>query len=149
MAVLVRNLFIFFIIIFCLLLAGFFWSIENRLPTRDYSELVRDLAQRNVSAMSFTGGKVGVTTKTGERYSTTVMDPSGLAAAVVDDTVRITVHEDYTLYYFQGGLFFFALLLGSVIWFSLQGRRGSEGNPKFARDKRIGPHLPWQQGDVR
>ena len=139
MAVLVRNLFIFFIIIFCLLLAGFFWSIENRLPTRDYSELVLDLAQRNVSAMSFTGGKVGVTTKTGERYSTMVMDPSGLAAAVVDDTVRITVHEDYTLYYFQGGLFFFALLLGSVIWFSLQGRRGSEGNPKFARDKRIGP----------
>jgi cell division protease FtsH len=139
MAILVRNLFIFFIIICCLLLAGFFWTIENRLPIRDYSELVRDLAQRNVSALSFTGGKVGVTTKTGERYSTTVMNPSGLAAAVVDDTVRITVHEDYTLYYFQGGLFFFALLLGSVIWFSLQGRRGSEGSQKFARDKRIGP----------
>ncbi len=139
MAVLVRNLFIFFIIIFCLLLAGFFWAIENRLPTRDYSELVRDLAEQNVSALSFTGGKVGVTTKTGERYSATVMDPSGLAGAVVDDTVRITVHEDYTLYYFQGGLFFFALLLGSVIWFSLYGRRGSEGSEKFARDKRIGP----------
>jgi cell division protease FtsH len=139
MAVLARNLLIFFIIICCVFLAGFFWTIENRLPTRDYSELVADLARQNVSALSFYGGKVGVTTKTGERYSTTVMDPSGLAAAVVNDTVRITVREDYTLYYFQGGLFFFALLLGSVIWFSLYGRRGSEGSEKFARDKRNGP----------
>ena len=139
MAILVRNLFIFFILIGCLFLAGFLWTIENRLPTRDYSELVRDLAGRNVSALSFTGGKVGVTTNAGERYSTTVIDPSGLAAAVVDNSVRIAVHEDYTLYYFQGGLFFFALLLGSVIWFSLQHSRRSEGDQKFARDKRIGP----------
>lgn len=139
MAILVRNLFIFFIVLCCLFLAGFFWAIENRLPSRDYTELVRDLAQQNVAALSFTGGKVRVTTKAGEQYSSTVIDPSGLAAAVADDSVRIAVHEDYTLYYFQGGLFFFALLLLSVIYFSLQGRRRAGDDLKFARDKRIGP----------
>ncbi len=139
MAIVVRNLFIFFIILGCLLLAGFYWTIENRLESRDYTELVRDLAQQNVAALSFTGGKVRVTTKAGVQYSSTVIDPSGLAAAVADDSVRIAVHEDYTLYYFQGGLFFFALLLLSVIWFSLQGRRRIEDDLKFARDKRIGP----------
>ena len=128
MAILVRNLFIFFIILCCLFLAGFFWTIENRLPSRDYSELVRDLAQHNISALVFTGGKVRVTTKSGERYGTTVLDPSGMAAAVEDEAVRISVHEDYTLYYFQGGLFLFALLLAGVIWLSLQGRRNSEGD---------------------
>ncbi len=139
MAILVRNLFIFFIVLGGLLLAGFFWTMENRLPSRDYTELTRDLAQQNVVALDFTGGKVRVMTKEGGQYSTMAIDPSGLAATVADDSVRITVHEDYTLYYFQGGLFFFALLLLSVIWFSLQGRRKSEVEAKFARDKRIGP----------
>ena len=142
MAILVRNLFIFFILLCCLFLAGFFWTIENRLSSRDYSELVRDLAQHNVSAMSFTGTKVRVTTKSGERYGTTVLDPSSMAAAVADDTVSISVHEDYTLYYFQGGLFLFALLLAGVIWFSLQSRRNLEGDQKFARDKLTEPASP-------
>ncbi len=139
MAILVRNLFIFFIVLGGLLLAGFFWTMENRLPSRDYTELRGDLARQNVVALDFTGGKVRVRTREGGQYSTMVIDPSGLAAKVADDSVRITVHEDYTLYYFQGGLFFFALLLLSVIWFSLQGRRKTEGELKFARDKRIGP----------
>jgi cell division protease FtsH len=139
MAIVIRNLFIFFIVLCCLFMAGFFWTMENKLPTRDYSELLKDLARQDVAALDFTGGKVRVTTKAGEHYSTTVIDPSGLAEAMSDDSVRITVHEDYTLYYFQGGLFFFALLLGCIIWFSLQSRRNADGNGRFASDKRIGP----------
>ena len=139
MAIVVRNLLIFFIILACFLLGFFSWSIENRLPVRNYTELVQQLAEKNVAALTFTGHKVEVSTKDGGHYITRVMDPSSLAASVSGGAVPITVNEDYTLYYFQGGLFFFALMLGSVIWFSLQTRRRSEGESRFARDKRILP----------
>ena len=139
MAIVVRNLLIFFIILACFLLGFFFWSIENRLPVRNYTELVQQLAEKNVAALTFTGNKVEVSTKDGVFYVTRVMDPSSLAASVSGGAVRISVNEDYTLYYFQGGLFFFALMLGSVIWFSLQTKRRSDGESRFARDKRILP----------
>jgi len=139
MAIVVRNLLVFFIIFACFLLGFFSWSIENRLPVRNYTELVQQLAEKNVAALTFTGHKVEVSTKDGGHYITRVMDPSSLAASVSGGAVPITVNEDYTLYYFQGGLFFFALMLGSVIWFSLQTRRRSEGESRFARDKRILP----------
>lgn len=139
MAILVRNLFIFFIVIFCLLLVWFFQAMENRLPSRDYTELVQDLAQHNVSALDITGEKVRVTTKAGVQYSTRVINPSDLTVERAGDSIKIAVHGDYTLYYFQGGLFFFALLLFAVIWFSLQGKSRSDNDLKFARDKKIGP----------
>jgi len=129
----------FFIILVCFLLGLFFWSIENRLPVRNYTELVQQLAEKNVAALSFTGNKVEVSTRDGGHYVTRVMDPSSLAASVSGGAVPIAVNEDYTLYYFQGGLFFFALMLGSVIWFSLQARRRGEEESRFARDKRILP----------
>lgn len=139
MAIVVRNVLIFFVVIFCCFLAFFFWSIENRLPVRNYTELVQQLAENKVTALDFTGSRVEVSTDDGIRYVARVMDPSGLAGSIAGGRVRITVNEDYTLYYFQGGLFFFALLLGSVIWFSLHSRRRTEDESKFARDKRIFP----------
>ncbi|MGB5232961.1 MAG: ATP-dependent zinc metalloprotease FtsH [Desulfoprunum sp.] len=139
MVIVVRNLLIFFIILVCFLLGLLFWSIENRLPVRNYTELVQQLAEKNVAALSFTGNKVEVSTRDGGHYVTRVMDPSSLAASVSGGAVPIAVNEDYTLYYFQGGLFFFALMLGSVIWFSLQARRRGEEESRFARDKRILP----------
>jgi cell division protease FtsH len=139
MAIVVRNVLIFFIGIFCCLLAYFFWTIENRLPVRNYTELMQQLEENSVASLDFTGNKVEVSTKDGMRYVTRVMDPSGLAASVAGGKVRISVNEDFSPYYFQGGVALFVLMLGSVIWFSLQARRRAEEESKFARDKRVFP----------
>ena len=139
MAIVVRNLLIFFIGIFCCLLAYFFWTMENRLPVRNYTELVQQLADNTVAELDFTGSKVVVRTTDGTRYVTRVMDPSGLAASVAGGRVRISVNEDYSIYYFQGGIVLFGLILGAVIWFSLHARRSAEEESKFARDKRVSP----------
>jgi cell division protease FtsH len=139
MAILVRNLFIFFIVLSSLFLVGLFLSIEQRLPERDYSEFLQDLKAKAITDIDFTGNKADITLKSGFRYAARVPDVADLTEKIPISTTRITLHEDYTLYYFQGGLFAFALALAFVVWVSFTaGRREQEIN-KFASDKLITP----------
>jgi cell division protease FtsH len=135
MAILVRNLFIFFIILACLFLAGIFLTLETRLPARDYSELVEHLNNNEVASIDLTGSRADVDLKSGFRYSTRVPDARRFLADNPAARVRVAYHEDYTLYYFQGGIFAFALALAFVIWLSTSSAKGEAQGSKFASDK--------------
>jgi cell division protease FtsH len=139
MAILVRNLFIFFIVLSSLFLVGFFLSIEQRLPERDYSEFLQDLRGKAITDVDFTGNKADISLKSGFRYATRVPDVAALAAEIPISTTRITLHEDYTLYYFQGGLFALALALAFVVWVSITAKKSEQEKNKFASDKLITP----------
>jgi cell division protease FtsH len=139
MAILVRNLFIFFIILSSLFLVGFFLSIEQRLPERDYSEFLQDLRGKAITDIEFTGNKADITLKSGFRYAARVPDVAALAMEIPISTTRITLHEDYTLYYFQGGLFALALALAFVVWVSISAKKSEQETNKFASDKLITP----------
>lgn len=137
MAILVRNLFVFFIVLFALLLTGLFLSIEKRLPEKGYSHFLQDLGAEEITDIAFTGNKARVTLKSGYRYATRVADVSSLLPGIPSSSTEVTFNDDYTLYYFQGGLFGLALALGFVVWISLSARREKESNNKFASDKLI------------
>jgi cell division protease FtsH len=139
MAILVRNLFIFFIVLSILFMTGIFLTIEQRLPNRDYSEFLLDLRGKAITDINFTGNKADITLRSGFRYAVRVPDATSLTAEIPISTTRVTFHEDYTLYYFQGGLFALALVLAFIVWSSLSTRRTEQVTNKFASDKLITP----------
>ncbi|MGB3211780.1 MAG: ATP-dependent zinc metalloprotease FtsH [Desulforhopalus sp.] len=139
MAILVRNLFIFFIILSALSVGGLFLSIEQRLPERDYSEFLQDLNSNDITNIDFTGNRANTTLKSGFKYAVRVPDVATLAEKLPASTIRITLHQDYTSYYFQGGLFALALSLAFIVYISLTVRRTEEEKNKFASDKLISP----------
>lgn len=139
MAILVRNLFIFFIVLCCVAMGGIFLVIEKRLPQRDYSEFLQHVKNNEITEVDFTGNRADITVKSGLRYSTQVPDASKLAEDIPFSTTRISFKEDYTLYYFQGGLFVLALALAFVIYISFSARKNEEGSTRFASDKLINP----------
>ncbi len=139
MAILVRNLFIFFIVLASLFLVGFFLSIEQRLPERDYSEFLQDLKANEITDIEFTGNKADITLKSGYKYSARVPDAAKLLTENPLSTIRVKILGDYTLYYFQGGLFALALALAFVVWISLTAKKTENGTNKFASDKLITP----------
>lgn len=137
MALLARNLFIFFIVLSCALLIGLFMIIETRLPERDYSEFLQNLREKEIAEIDFTGNLAKVTLTSGFRYSTRVPGAARLVADMPSSPARINFHEDYTTYYFQGGLFAFGVALAFVIWVSITAARNIDRNTKFASDRLI------------
>lgn len=139
MAILVRNLFIFLIILACTSMAGFFLILEKRLPEGAYSELLANLREENIASIDFTGNRAEVTLKSGFRYAARVPDAAKLSAEPALAASRITFHKDYSLYFFQGGLFALALGLALVIWISISARKSESSSTRFASDKLITP----------
>ncbi len=139
MAILARNVFIYFLLLSALLVGGVFLSIENRLPGKDYSDLIVDISEDSVEGISFTGTKASVVLVSGYQYDTRVGDPSVLVDQLAGSRVKISFFEDYTRYYFQTGLFLFIVSLGFVVWISLSARKREGAENKFASDKLISP----------
>jgi cell division protease FtsH len=137
MAILVRNLFIFFIVLCCAALGGIFLTIEKRLPERAYNEFIQHLKEGEIAEIDFTGNRADITDNSGFRYSVRVPDASKLTAEIPLSTKRVSFHEDYTLYYFQGGLFALALVLAFIIYVSFSARKNEESSTRFASDKLI------------
>lgn len=139
MAIIVRNLFIFFIVLFSLFMVGFFLNMEKRLPEKEYSQFLQDLRGNAIAQIRFTGNKAEIALTSGYRYVARVPDAASLTDEIPVATTRVSFHEDYTLYYFQGGLFALALALAFVVWMSISARKTEEEKNRFASDKLISP----------
>ncbi len=137
MAILVRNLFIFFIFLSCVFLLGFFLILETRLPERDYSEFLQNLREKEITEIDVTGNLAKVTLASGFRYSVRVPGAARLVSETPEVSSRINFHEDYTTYYFQGGLFAIGVALAFVIWISITAARNVDRNAKFASERLI------------
>ncbi len=147
MAILIRNLFIFVLVLAAGGVGALAYSLEHRLPLQNFSQLGQDLQAGEITDLQINGSSVTATTRSGLRYRTLAPEPHLLFSRLDPSALTIRYQADYTLYYFQGGLFFFALALASVIWISLATikRRQQEAEKHFARDKRIIPSSHVQQ----
>lgn len=139
MAILVRNLFIYFILLLCLAAAGFFYTLERRLPETDYSDFIDYLEGGEISKIDFTGNKADILLGSGYRYSVKVADAQKIVSDYPSTTVGIRFHEDYTLYYFQGGLFLLAFVTIFIVWISISASKREDADQQFAKDKLISP----------
>jgi len=139
---LTRNLFIFFL----LLAAGgclyFFYTLEQRLPARDYSQLVKELRAQTVRSLEVTGDRVVVTNASDFSYAVIIPDPHRLLSTLSAETIRITFHKDYTATVLYLLLLAVASTLILITLFSLREKTpAKEKRKKFGSDKLINPKL--------
>lgn len=140
MAILIRNLFIFFL--FTVILAGSygFWKLEHQLRTVTYSEFRYCLANHDIESTTFTGNKVIVMHKGGDSYETTVPNPEKLISELQDRNIQIIFKKDRTELIFQAVIIgYLVLLLLTVIISLSRKKRIDEDENKFASDKLILP----------
>lgn len=145
MAILVRNLFIYFLILAGISLGGLFYSIEQKLPQKTFTEFKEDVALKEISEVQFTGTRADVINKSGYKYSTRVAEPNVAAQNLADASVKITFAEDYTGYYFQVALFLLGISFIFVIWVSLSSIKKTDSKDKFASKKLISAHTNYER----
>ncbi len=140
MAILIRNLFIFFL--FTVIIGGAYglWKLEHTLRTVTYSEFRHCLVNHDLASTTFTGNKVIATHKAGDSYETTVPNPEKLISELQERNIQIIFKKDRSEQVFQGvALIYIVLLLLTVIISLSKKKRLEEEENKFASDKLILP----------
>ena len=139
MAILVRNVLIFFIICFFFFMAGLVFYIETRLPQKDYSELLDDLDSGSVVSIVVQNDILTVTTHAGHQYTAVVQEPAYLTSSWHRNSVRVSYRKDYSKFVFWGiSLVFFTSLL-LISWLSLKVKNEETKGQAFANEKLVMP----------
>jgi cell division protease FtsH len=141
MAILIRNLFIFFI--FTVILGGCygFWVLEHRLRTVSYSEFRYCLLNHDLVSTTFIGNKVIATHKAGDSYETSVPNAEKLISELQDKNIQIKFKKDRSEQLFNSIALVYIVLLLLTVVISLSRKRKleEEEKNKFASDKLILP----------
>jgi len=145
MAILVRNLLIFFIICFGFFLAGLVYHVETRLTQKDYSDLLDDLDRNAIAQITVQDDIVTVTTRSGEQYTTVVQEPAYLVSSWHLNDIRVSYRKDYSKFVFWGlSLVFFSSLL-LISWLSLKVKDEESKGSVFANEKLVMPGSELQR----
>ncbi len=140
MAILVRNLFIFFILTVLLILGYGIWNVEHTFRTVNYSEFRFCLANHDIRTITFIGNKVKVQHEDGDCYETIVPNAEKLISELQDKNIQIIFKKDRSEMIFQGLILLYIVLLALTIIVSLsRKKRAEEGENSFASDKLILP----------
>jgi len=146
MAILIRNLFIFFLFTVLLILGYGIWKIEHKLRTVTYSEFRYCLANHDLAAITFIGNKVIAEHKAGDRYETTVPNAEKLISELQEKNIQIIFKKDRSEQIFQGLTLIYIILLILTVVISLsRKKRLEEEENKFASDKLIHPDTDKKQ----
>jgi len=139
MALLVRNLFIFSLVLVSVGFFSFFLSIERQLEVRSYSEFIADLQASEVKSGEITGHKGTIELGDGLRYTIVLPDPLLAGEKMMAAGAKVTYRPDYSDYYFQGGLVLIAGIVIFISWLSLHSARKKEKSTQFASGKLFSP----------
>lgn len=135
MALLVRNLFIFFLVaVSCMLIASFFF-LEHRLPNQDYSKVIERLNNNEIIEFECTGNRVMFTDRNNHSFMTTVPDVNNFLGKIHDENIRIIVKEDRFNLIYMTVISVFVVGFIMVVWWSLQPQEKKEST--FASDKLV------------
>jgi cell division protease FtsH len=145
MAILVRNLLIYFIICFLFFVSGLIYHIETRLPQKDYSDLLNDIDQKKITELVVQNDVLQVTTKSGDAYTTVVQEPAYLVSSWHANNIQVSYRKDYSGFVFFGLSLVFVLTLSLVSWLSLKVKDQESKGSEFANDKLLLPGTGLQQ----
>ncbi len=140
MAILIRNLFIFFL--FTVLVAGGYglWKLEHKLRTVSYSEFRYCLVHHDLAQITFIGNKVIAQHKAGDRYETTVPNAEELISELQDKNIKIIFKKDRSEQIFQSIVLVYVILLILTVIISLSRKKKlEEEENRFASEKLILP----------
>ena len=135
MALLVRNLLIFFLFSVLTLFMALLWFMEHRHPSLDYSELIQRLNNNQIVKLEFTGNRVVFTDPDDHAFVTTVPDVSKFLERVQGQNIRVVVKEDRFNLIYMTVISVFIVMLIMMVWWSLQPKEKEES--KFASDKLV------------
>jgi cell division protease FtsH len=138
MAILVRNLLIFFMISFVLFIVMMIYHLETRLPQKDYSDLLDDIDQKSVTELVVKDDVVQVTKADGSRYMTVVQEPAYLVSSWHSGNIRVSYRKDYSEILYTGLFIVFGVSLLLVSWLSLRIKPETPASI-FANEKLIAP----------
>ena len=140
MAILIRNLFVFFLLTVFLGVGIGLWNLEHKLRTVTYSEFRHCLINHDLALITFTGNKVIAQHKAGDRYETTVPNAEELISELQDKRIQIIFKKDRSEQIFQYIALIYVILLILTVIISLSRKKMlEEEESKFASDKLILP----------
>ncbi len=140
MAILVRNLILFFLFTILLALSYGIWNVEHKLRTVNYSEFRYCLANHHIAQITFIGNKVEVRHVDGDSYETIVPNAEKLITELQDKNIQIVFEKDRSDQLVQGIALLYIILLALTVIVSLSKKKKSEDEVhKFASDKLILP----------
>jgi len=136
---LLKNLFVYFLVLLISGLIYFFYSLEHRIPNRNFSELNSDLDEGKICSLEFTGDKVKVTDQANFNYTTIVPDSQKLIAQLADKSIKISLKKDHSQFIIS--ILLLAVIAVAVIIavFSLYSHPKKQSKEKFGSDKLINP----------
>ncbi len=135
MALLVRNLLIFFLFSLLCMFMALLWYMEHRHPSQDYSEVIERLNNNQIVKLEFTGNEVVFTDRDNYTFVTTVPDVSKFLERVQGKNIRVVVKEDKFTLIYMTVISVFVVMLIMAVWWSLQPKKKEES--KFASDKLV------------
>ena len=144
MAILVRNLLIYFIFCFAFFIGGMIYHLETRLAQKDFSDLLNDIDANRVTSLVVKDDVVQVTTDDGNQYMTVVQEPAYLVSSWHAGAIRVSYRKDYTEILFFGIGLVFSVSLLLVSWLSLRIKPATPASV-FANEKLISPGAEDQQ----
>jgi len=146
MAILVRNLFIFFLFTAFLVIGYGVWALEHKLRTVTYSEFRYCLSNHDLAAITFIDNKVIAQHEDGDRYETTVPNAEKLISELQERNIQIIFKKDRSELILQGIALIYIILLVLTVIISLSRKRKlEEEDNKFASNKLILPDSESQQ----
>jgi len=137
MAVLFRNLLIFFLLSIVSMFLAMVWFIEHRLPKQDYSEVIERLNNNQIVRLEFTGNRVAFTDRDDHTFLTTVPDAGKFIDRVQGRNIRVVVKEDRFNLIYTTIVSIIIIVLIIIVWWSLHRNRNKEEESKFASDKLV------------
>ncbi|MDR2549752.1 MAG: ATP-dependent zinc metalloprotease FtsH [Desulfobulbus sp.] len=135
MAILVRNLFFFCLFAVSCAFIALFWFLEHRLPNQDYSKVIEQLNNNQISKFEFTGNRVEFTDRDNRSFMTTVPDVNRFLEKIHDKNIRIVVKEDRFNLIYVTVVAVFVIAFFMVVWWSLRTREKEEST--FVSDKLV------------
>ncbi len=140
MAILIRNLFIFFLL--TVLVGGGFglWKLQHKLRTVTYTEFRHCLVNHDLASITFIGNKVIAQHEAGDSYETTVPNAEELISELQDKDIQIIFKKDRTEVIFQAiSLIYIIFLILTVIFSWSKKNKLEEEKRKFVPEKLILP----------
>ena len=135
MALLVRNLLGCFLFSLLCLFMALLWFMEHRHASQDYSEVIEQLNNNQITKLEITGNRVIVTDRDDHTFVTTVPDVSKFLERIQGKNIRVVVTEDRFNLIYMTVIAAFVVMLIMVAWWSLQ--RNNKDESKFASDKLV------------
>ncbi len=140
MALIVRNLLVFFLFSILCLFLSLLYFLENRYPSMAYSEVIERINNNQVTQLEFTGNNVAFTDRDKHTFVTTVPDASKFLERVQGKNIKVIVKTDRFNIIYMTIISGFIVMLILVAWWSLQRAKTAkdeEEESKFASDKLV------------